>query len=77
MLSDVLDTPDALNIRIYLKKGDVSVYGHYVGRDDSIADPWIAVKEPTVIYNDGSREEFENCVVYLIRVADVDHMVVE
>ncbi len=77
LLDDVLDTRDAVNLRIYLKSDRGSVYGHYAGRDDDVADPWIAIKEPIVYSEDGTHQDFGNSVFYLIRIADIDHMVVD
>ncbi len=73
----MLDTLDAVNIRIYLKSDGGSVYGHYAGRDDDVADPWIAIKEPIVYSSDGSHQNFGNSIIYLIRISDIDHMVVD
>lgn len=77
LLDGVLDKPDAVNIRAYLKDGKGSVYGHYAGRDDDSSDKWIAITEPTVFSEDGSKQDFDKEIVYLVRISDIDHMIVE
>lgn len=77
LLDNVLDTPDAVNIRIFLKSDKGSVYGHYAGRDDDSANPWIAIKGPIVYSSDGSHQDFGESIIYLIRISDVEHMVID
>lgn len=77
LLDGVLDKPEATNIRVYLKDGKGSVYGHYAGRDDDSSDKWIAITEPTVFSKDGSKQDFDKEIVYLVRISDIDHMIVE
>lgn len=77
LLDGILDTPEAANIRIYLKSNKGSVYGHYAGRDDDSSDPWIAIKGPIIYSSDGIQQDFDKGVMYLVRLSEVDHMVVD
>lgn len=77
LLDGVLDAPESVNIRVYLKSDKGSVSGHYAGRDDDSPNPWIAIKNPTVYFSNGAKQDFDKSVTYLIRVADVDHIVVD
>lgn len=77
LFDGILDVKDGANVKIFLKGKRISVYGHYAGRDDDCSDPWIAISEP-IVYTVGEQEQaFAKDVNFLVRISDIDYMVVE
>lgn len=77
LFDGILDKKDGANIKVFLKSEKISVYGHYAGRDDDCAEPWIAISGPT-IYTVGDKDQvFDKRVNFLVRISDIDHMLVD
>ncbi len=78
VLETLLDKKEGTNLRIYFKDDPgYSVYGHYHGRDTSGDERWIYITGCIYFMNDGEQKKTEDDHIYLCRISDIDHFIVE